>query len=318
MIRSDDQRRAMFASMGNNFARARTAKPIKEDFALVGNALAYRGDIDVTGDQEYEVFVPNIFAQNIKELEDLSRYRGTDLAKVASDVLKLRREQSKPISEQEYIDVSTLPSLQDIGYDKAFEYEVFETVSDGLPEGEFEDWGDITEYQKSAFEKAKDWRPTDVEEPNVIIKEKIIEREVPVSEMGDLIYDQPEDIGSYFRRSGHKTHLGMAGEDIPDVPEFEHGRTYYPETVVEEQTVYPDVDFGMTTVEMEAIASAEAAGVSKEQFLDNVGVFEREKTRKAHDAAAGVAYDRRLGRDRADLQSKLEELPDKDVGDSDV
>lgn len=214
----DSQRKAMFARMGasgnkmsihpdimmrhydsmaiqpqNSFLMMMASKkprevvPMKEEFAIVGKGLAYRGVLDGSDGNLYEIFVPNIFEEDSKSLQSLATYRGSDLSDVAADILSLREEQSLPISDQQFVDVSTLPALHKIGYDKGFEGEVFEYVSEGLPKDrEFEDWSDVVEYQRDVFEKAQDWKPKEVVEPEVIVKERVVQKVVPVSDEDEL------------------------------------------------------------------------------------------------------------------------------------
>jgi len=239
----------VFASLFSS--KPRTVSLPREDFAVVGRALAYRGDLDAD-DTVYEFFIPNLFDEPMSDLRSYTTYRGSDLARVAEDIIKLKQEQKLPTRKQEYIDVSTMPSLKDIGFDKAFKYEVYETVKDGLPNEDFKNWSDITEFQKRSYERSQDLAPRTIEKSEIIIKD-------------EPLADEPE--------------YDYVGSDVT-VSKYEYDVPFKEDSVIRVTSDVPKSsvdDMYITATEKRGIREAEEAGIDREEFLERVAQLRRQK-----------------------------------------
>ena len=189
---SDKQRRAAFASMGSSFsfaAKPRVAVPIRENFAVLGNALAYKGEAELGGDV-YEISSPNIFKETVHGLEDMAKFRGSDIAKVADDVLAMRREQRLLPEDQTIVDVADLPSLQELGYADVFEGETFESMQAGLPAG--------VETVEDVFAAERRLALGGLPGKEIIVEKEIVDREVPSGIMlvdgGEVVVEPTESV----------------------------------------------------------------------------------------------------------------------------
>jgi len=319
---SDAQRRAMFASMFSKspievkMAKAPLAiADADEQFSPVGNNLAYNGVMLLNDGTTRRVFEANLFALPIATLEKYTRLRGSDLAAVAEDIIIAKTDEKYIASDQIYLDIGDMPSLKDLGLAKAFEGEVLEYVSepvkelnptveydeDGNPLVVYDDydiknWADVNQFHDDVYETAK-------EGPKVITTERVIEkeieREVPVVEEITIVGGVGDN--DYYGQADHKSHLEMAGMELPVVDDsvsFEQ-RGVPVEVVMEE--VPPDtsiqdrmVGYFETEADRLLFRDVENIGIPRDVFLDNVSQYKAEQ----------IAKTQKADRDRVDLENE--------------
>lgn len=271
----DDQRRAMFASMANSYAREpRVVVPKKEDFLKVDDALAFNSDVVDQYGNEYEISGSNVFALPIHELEKMSTFRGSKIADIAQDVLDIKRGSYTYTSSgkripvlpkyQGVLDISELDSLKKYGLAKDFKGETIESVEAGLPEelNVGSSWDQAVDYVNTRYPIAvvnDDILPEivvnndDYTYPMTVSGGNEVGKAIPLESYDDGIIDADYNV-------------------IEDGVEFEQRSSSVEDFVIDAPTTYPDVNIDeyRTSAEKEIIERMKGYGVSEEEFLRNV------------------------------------------------